>query len=131
MLKRAEQIPTILVVDEDRHILSAFRDFFAREHCRMLSSVSAREGIGLLESNDVQLLVIDIQRIGSETREIIRTFRQGRPDSPVIVVAADRGSVDERELRALGASTVLFKPLDIETLRSAVQQLLHLPHVHD
>ncbi len=130
MLKRAEQIPTILVVDEDRHILSAFRDFFAREHCRMLSAVSAREGITILASNDVQLLVLDIQRIGAEIREIIRRFRQDRRESPIIVVAADPGIVSEQELRTLGASTILFKPLEIETLRSAVQQLLHLPHVH-
>ncbi len=128
-MKRADHIPTILVIDEDRHILSAFRDFFAREHCRMLSAVSMKEGFEILAANIVQLLVLDLRTVSAEAREIVRKFRAGHPESPIIAVAADAAMVSERELRALGANIVLFKPLEVGTLRSAVQELLHLPHV--
>jgi CheY-like chemotaxis protein len=56
--------------------------------------------------------------------EVVRTARELRPDTPVLVVTGQVNSLASEAARSLGASRVLGKPLRYETLVSVLQRCL-------
>ena len=53
--------PRALVVDDDVNILSAFEDFFRKEHCAMLSASCAEDALRAIAGVEVNLVITDIK----------------------------------------------------------------------
>jgi DNA-binding NtrC family response regulator len=118
-----------LVVDDDSNILSAFEDFFRKEHCAMLSASGAEEALRALESAEVNLVITDIEMPWESGVGLCKKLKASRPNLPVIVITGYPNLVPEAEARRAGADYYFLKPLELDQLREAVRKCLRAaPH---
>lgn len=113
-----------LVVDDDANILSAFEDFFRKEHCAMLSASGAEEALQALAGAEVNLVITDIKMPGESGVALCRKLKASRPHLPVIVITGYPNLVPEVDARRAGADYYFLKPLELDQLREAVRKCL-------
>lgn len=117
--------PTLLIVDDDANILSAFADFCRRESYTMLAATSVEEGLKQFAAHRVDLLITDIRLQRESGITLVLRCQSLRKNLPVIAITGHPESINELDLRNLGISFVLMKPLDLDRLRAAVFAALH------
>lgn len=103
------------------------RDMLDVAGAAMVEAESAEIGLGLIDANDFDVILVDLRMPGMDGITAIRHIR-ARPDAkarlPIIVVTADT-AVDLRErcLRA-GADDIIFKPVAMDALFEAIGRVL-------
>jgi DNA-binding NtrC family response regulator len=121
--------PRALVVDDDANILSAFEDFFRKEHCTMISASSAEEALRTLAGAEVNLVITDIKMPWESGVDLCKKLKASRPNLPVIVITGYPNLVPEADARHAGADYYFLKPLELDQLRGAVRKCLRAaPH---
>ena len=118
--------PTVLVVDDDENILSAFGDFLKAEGCTMLAARSTEEAKKYIEQSRVNLLITDIRLKAQSGVTLFMHIKVIQPDLPVIVITGYPDLITEEDLKAYGAKYFFLKPLDLDRLREAVRECLRL-----
>jgi DNA-binding response OmpR family regulator len=116
--------PRVLVLDDDVNILSAFEDFFKREKCTMIPAVTAEDAMEKASNEHFDLLITDIRLQSQSGVSFFLQAKSIQPALPVIVITGYPDSVDEAQVKALGADFLLVKPLELERLREAVRACL-------
>jgi putative two-component system response regulator len=101
----------ILVVDDESSVRRLITTILEKAGHRVLQACSAQEAIGALESEDVALVLSDINMPGSISGlELIDALRARRASLPIVLVT---GSVDEGSLQEAldrGAAGFITKP---------------------
>lgn len=115
-----------LVVDDDVNILSAFEDFFRREHCAMLSAANTQEALHVLSETEVNLVITDIRSPAESGLALCRRLKQDRPHLPIIAITGSPHIVAEKDVRSAGADHFFLKPLELDVLRGAVRKCLRM-----
>jgi putative two-component system response regulator len=107
----------ILVVDDESSVRRLIAGILAKAGHRVIQAGSAQEAMRALESEDVALVLSDINMPGSISGlELIDALRSRRPSLPIVLVT---GSVDEASLQealdrgAAGFITKPFKAVDL------------------
>jgi DNA-binding NtrC family response regulator len=118
--------PRILVLDDDVNILSAFEDFFKKEHCTMVSATSAEYAAKLMEGQRFDLLVTDVRLTSQSGVTFFLNSKALYPDLPVIVITGYPESIVEKQIKDLGIDYFFLKPLEIDKLRKAVRSCLKI-----
>jgi DNA-binding response OmpR family regulator len=116
--------PRALVIDDDVNILSAFEDFFRKEHCTMLSASGADEALRAIAGVEVSLVITDITMPPERGVALCRKLKHSRPDIPVIVMTGSPNLIGEADARRAGADYYFLKPLELDQLRGAVRKCL-------
>lgn len=118
---------SILVIDDDQAVLSTIRILLERAAHVVESVDTSRAGLRLLETQNFDLLIVDIFMPGIDGFETMKLVRQSWPDMPIIVISGyPSGSQSERSpdflymATKLGAVSSLQKPFKPHDLLSAV-----------
>jgi DNA-binding response OmpR family regulator len=119
--------PRALVVDDDENILSAFENFFRREHCAMLSASGPDEALRLLAGGGVNLVIADIKLEWESGVAFCRKLKGMHRHVPLIVITGYPNLVPEGDARSAGADFYFLKPLELDELRGAVRKCLRAP----
>lgn len=119
--------PKVLVVDDDREIISAFGDFLKKEHCTMLSAFSAEEAFDTVLHQPVNLVITDVRMKWQSGVTLLLKIRQTHPNLPVIVITGYPNLIPEKDLHMYGANYYFLKPLDLARMRKAVRKCLQDP----
>ncbi|BCB26274.1 hypothetical protein SKTS_11600 [Sulfurimicrobium lacus] len=113
---------TILFVDDDANILAALKRSLRRSGYRILTAGSGREGLDLLATNPVQVVVTDQRMPEMSGAEFIARVKELYPDTVRIVLS---GYTDlESITRLINAGAVykfLTKPWEDDQLRENMQ----------
>ncbi len=117
----------VLVVDDDKNILSAFEDFFKKEHCSMIAASSAEEAVAIVKHEHPNLVITDVKMKWQSGVTLLLKIKEIHPDVPVIVITGYPNLVPEEDVRHYGAAYYFVKPLELEQLRSAVRRCLDQP----
>jgi DNA-binding NtrC family response regulator len=116
-------VKRILIVDDERTILTALR--YALEDLYDIHVAdNAETAFEILESQSVDLVLLD-QRLGEvDGLEVIRTLHAKKPELIIIAMTA-YGSI-ESSIRAMqsGAYHYVTKPLDIQNLTAMINKAL-------
>ena len=116
---------SVLVVDDCETSL-VFQEFALQGLCRVLKARDGREALRLVESERVDLVLLDLGLPGIDGLEVLRRMRARDPagDTPVVVVST-RGALETRELaRQSGCSDYLAKPVSSGELVRVVRRYL-------
>lgn len=116
--------PKVLVVDDDENIVSAFREFLAKEHCTVLSTSAVEEALSILRRMHVGLVITDVRMRWQSGVTLLIRIRQVFPALPVIVITGHPNLISEEDLRHYGADYVFVKPLELDQIRNAVRKCL-------
>jgi two-component system NtrC family response regulator len=122
---------TILVVDDEKNYLVVLRELLGEEGYEVLCAGSAPEAIGLIEENDVDLVITDIKMPKMSGIGLLEAVKRRDADLPVIMMTAYGTVEDAVSAMKKGALDYITKPFQNEelklTIRKAVdhRRLLH------
>ena len=120
----SEQDNTIYVVEDDASLRNAVGRLLRSAHYRVLPFASAEEFIRSVFTSIVGCLLLDIKLPGISGFELLEQLHASGMQMPVIFITGqDREGMEERAMR-LGASAYLRKPVDEETLLSAIRRAM-------
>jgi DNA-binding NtrC family response regulator len=128
---REQAVASILVIDDDRAVLSTVKLLLERATHAVEAVDNSRAGLRLLDTNKFDLLIVDIFMPGMDGFETMRLVHRSWPEMPVIVIsgqqfrsAAERGPDFLVMATKLGAVSSLQKPFKPQELLAAVAKSL-------
>ncbi|MDP1677534.1 MAG: response regulator [Bacteroidota bacterium] len=113
---------TVLVVDDDPNIISAFEDFFQKEECCIISSSSAESAMELLRQHSVDLIITDIRLKEQSGLTFLLEVKRVWRGLPIIVMTGYPEVITESDVKHYGADFFFQKPLDLGKLRDAIRK---------
>jgi len=112
---------TILVIDDESAIRAAVRDILQDESYRVLLAEDGIVGLSILDSEKVDLVILDVRLPRMGGMDVLREIRRRNPEMEVLVVSG-HGSIDMAvQAVRLGAFDFIEKPLSIDRLLTAVR----------
>lgn len=115
----------ILLIDDEPNIIRALRRLFFDEDYQVYSASSGEEGLEILRSAEVDLIIADYRMSGMNGIEFFCHARQVQPDALRIILS---GYAEIRTLtEAINEGHIyrfIFKPWNDEELKSTVQLAL-------
>lgn len=117
--------PAILFVDDEENILSALVRLFRKEDYEVLTAISGIEGLKILESRDISLVISDHRMPGMTGVEFLSRVKEVSPNTIRIMLT---GYADlEAAIAAINKGEVyrfISKPWNDEELKLTVRQSL-------
>jgi DNA-binding NtrC family response regulator len=122
---------TVLVADDSEAVRTAFQVLLSLHGARVLGASSPAEALATVRSQDVDLVIQDMNfrreaTSGEEGVALFRELRSLHPDVPVILLTAWTHLETAVDLVKAGAADYISKPWDDSRLLTTVRNLLEL-----
>jgi DNA-binding response OmpR family regulator len=114
---------TILLVDDEDSVQKLLAYPLERDGYRVLQARDGQEALERFNSNDVDLVVLDIMLPRLDGLEVCRRLRS-QSSVPIIMLTARDDELDKVLGLELGADDYITKPFSIREFRSRVRALL-------
>lgn len=118
---------TILIVDDSQFQRAFLKKALATDGHRFLEAENGDEGLRIAHSEQPDCILADLIMPEIQGMGMLEEFKKQGSTMPVIVVTADIQHQVREQCLALGARTVLHKPVDPESLRQTVTEILGTP----
>ena len=124
-------MPTVLIIDDNPSVATALEVLFSLNDLDTLRALTPDDGLRMLESNAVDLVVQDMNfsadtTSGDEGVALFGQIRARFPDLPVILLTAWTHLDSAVQLAKAGAADYLAKPWDDRRLIAVVENLIEL-----
>lgn len=120
---RDDEIPHILVVDDDRRIRTLLSRYLRENGFRASTAENAADARALLETIRFDLLVLDVMMPGEDGVSLTRHLRRST-DLPVLLLTARGAPEDRIEGLEAGADDYLPKPFEPKELMLRIGTIL-------
>jgi signal transduction histidine kinase len=120
---------SILIVDDRPENLLTLEGILESPDLNIIKAQSGNEALGLLLEHDVALVLMDVQMPGMdgfETAEIMRSSERTKHIPIIFVTAISKQRKHIFKGYETGAVDYLYKPLDLEVLKSKINAFLEL-----
>jgi CheY-like chemotaxis protein len=119
---------TLLVVDDNAENREMLSRRLLKKGFQVLVAEGGREALSAIESQPVDLVLLDIMMPGMSGVEVLEELRKTRSaaDLPVIMATAKTDSEDVVQALELGANDYVTKPIDFPVVLARVQSQLRL-----
>lgn len=114
----------ILVVEDDQALALGLRINLEAEGYEVIHVTTAEEGISVLESSSIDLVVLDIMLPGINGIEALEQIRRNDPRLPVLILTAKSTPDDKVEGLKAGADDYLTKPFHLEEFLLRIKRIL-------
>ena len=115
---------TILVIDDDASLRDTISVMLEQEDFRVLVAADGREGYEKALTMKPDLLIVDLRLPGMSGVEICKQLRNGKLQTPIIVLSAVGDEVDKVLLLEIGADDYVVKPFGRRELLARIRALL-------
>ena len=119
----------VLIVDDSQTNLALLDHMLGEEGCEIMQAKSGLEALDMVRKNDFALILLDIQMPdmnGYDTALRIKELDRGRHVPVIFITAIFQDEENVRQGYETGAVDYLFRPVDVQTLKSKVQAFLHI-----
>ena len=118
---------TILIVDDNREIVDSLGKLLKLEGYEIITAYDGLEALDRLESNKIDLIILDVMMPKADGFEVLRRLRQAGKTVPVLFLTA-RDSVADR-VKGLdgGANDYLVKPFSFDELMARLRAMTRNP----
>lgn len=113
----------ILIIEDDSDINDLLSEILSREGYEVTKAYSGSEGKLLINSNDYDLILLDLMLPGISGENLIEEIRKIKV-MPIIVISAKTSKEDKINVLRLGADDFIAKPFDIEEVIARVEAQL-------
>ena len=113
----------ILVVDDDREIAELVEIHLVSDGYRVFKAYNAREGLDILEKEDVKLVILDIMMPGMDGLSMCKASRE-TSTVPIIMLSAKSADIDKIIGLGTGADDYVIKPFNPLELTARVKSQL-------
>jgi serine phosphatase RsbU (regulator of sigma subunit) len=116
---------TILVIDDDQHVRSAFRRLLERDGFRTVGAEDGPRGIATFRSSPPDAVLLDLRMPEMDGLEVLTVLVEDAPEVPVIVSSGAGTMSDAVEALRRGAWDFVTKPVsDPELLTHSMERAL-------
>ncbi|WP_162783544.1 response regulator [Devosia naphthalenivorans] len=117
----------VLTVDDSRTILAMLHHTLSNAGFEVLQAEDGQQGLDVLKSQDVDVVITDINMPVMDGIEFIRNVRaSGQYQSLPILILTTETSQDKRDQgKAAGGTGWIVKPFDPEKLISVIHRVVH------
>jgi DNA-binding NtrC family response regulator len=120
---------TILIVDDDKALLSVLQKFFADENYHISVSSNGLDAIEKCRANSYDLIISDIMMPGATGLEVLSAAKQLNPNALVILITGFASLETAVQAIREGAYDYITKPFGLEEIRIAVKNALENVHL--
>ena len=114
---------TILVVDDEKRILSLLKAYLEQQGFQVATAVNGQEGLFVARHEKPDLIILDIMMPEMDGYEFMRQHRKER-ETPIILLTAKVDEDDKVLGLELGADDYVTKPFSPRELTSRVRAVL-------
>jgi PleD family two-component response regulator len=116
----------ILIVEDDLDLAEMLDAYFTVQNYNVLTAAWGEDALRISNSEDVNLIVLDIRLPDINGYEVCRRLRGQRrtQDVPIIFLTEKRDRVDKLQGLELGVVDYITKPFDIQELRLRVRNAI-------
>lgn len=113
---------TILVVDDDPQIRESLGKLLRTEGYEVALAADGQEGIGLFDTQRIDLVLLDLSLPGDSGWEIFGAITDSNPCLPIIIITGRENQHDLATLAGVGA--LMEKPLNLAVLLETISKLI-------
>jgi DNA-binding response OmpR family regulator len=111
----------ILVVDDEKNILKLYQAELEDEGYTVVTANSGREALDIFESENPDLVTLDILMPDIDGIQILRQMKEKKPDMPIIMLTA----YDYRDDFSVWVSDAyVVKSSDLSNLKATIRQII-------
>jgi DNA-binding response OmpR family regulator len=111
----------ILVIEDERRMADLLQRTLLEEGHQVVLSRDGREGFEIARSSAFDVIVLDVMLPGMDGMAVARKLREGRNQTPVLMLTARDAPVDIVNGLDSGADDYLTKPFSINVLLARVR----------
>ncbi len=127
----AQENLRVLVVDDNQDIRDLVVHILSADGFNVFAAVDGENALAILNSNSVNLVLLDVMMPGKSGLDVLRDIRSGSNkkirDIPVMMITAKSSTEDIDKALELGATSYIVKPFRATTIREKVRAILELP----
>ncbi len=114
---------TILIVDDEKRLVSLVQSYLAQEGYRALAAYNGKDALVVAEKENPDLIILDIMMPEMNGYEFMRAHRAEK-DTPIIMLTAKVEDDDKIIGLELGADDYMTKPFKPRELMARVRNVL-------
>jgi DNA-binding response OmpR family regulator len=115
----------ILLVDDDQEIVESMKTVLESRGYQILVARDGNQGLAMAESEEPDLVVLDMMMPKRSGFLVLEKLRRSRPDPMrVIMITANEGSRHKAYAEMLGVDDYIRKPFAMDRLLDSVDRLL-------
>ncbi|MCL1988266.1 MAG: response regulator [Firmicutes bacterium] len=119
----AEYKPPILIVDDDKLIISAITTML-EQYFDIKSATSGEQALKILNNYKPSLILLDITMSGLNGFQVIRQLRENKSEIPVIFLTAHSDTHTKEVAAKFGVLDFIIKPFDESSLLNCIFKYL-------
>ena len=117
---------TLLLIDDEQSIQHAFKRAFSQEDIEVVGATDGFQGVELAKNLSPDVIVVDVGLPDFSGLEVFKRIREEDRQTPVIFITGHGSTETAIEAVQLGAFDYLFKPLELDEVRSLVEQAVRI-----
>jgi DNA-binding NtrC family response regulator len=129
MTKETQQIPNILLVEDDMDLAEAIIVFFKQKNIKVIHYTDPSLVLKNIESLDVEVIVSDLNLPQMNGVEMMKSLRNNDVNLPVVIITASSDVEVACDAISAGAYDFVIKPLKLPQLYIAVQRAMNLSKI--
>ena len=114
---------TILLVEDEPHIVLGLRDALEFEGFRVLAASKGREGVGLAKAESPDAIILDLMLPDINGYAVCEQVRRSDPLVPIIMLTARSQESDKTSGLYSGADDYVTKPFSVNELIARIRAL--------
>jgi len=114
----------VMVIDDERDILTCMDEVLTAEGYRVTGVVSGAEALDLLAEDPPDLVILDLRMPGTNGLEVLQAIRRTHAELPIVVCSALGSYRNDIEILSANVAAFLDKPMDIEKVLETVAALV-------
>ena len=114
----------ILVVEDDTNARKLMKAVLERAEYCVIPAVNGEDALSLLDSNHVDLILLDIMMPGMDGYTLATELRAAGNTVPILMVTAKQLPADKRKGFLSGTDDYMTKPVDTEEMLLRIKALL-------
>ena len=107
---------TILVVDDEPHIVLGLRDALEFEGFRVISASRGQDGVSLAKTESPDAVILDLMLPDLNGYAVCEQLRRIRPQVPILMLTARSQGIDKIRGLDAGADDYVTKPFSVNEL---------------
>ena len=127
----AQEGAKVLVVDDNQDVRDLVVHILDADGFHVFSAVDGENALAILNSNPIDLVLLDVMMPGISGLDVLREIRTGSNkkihEIPVMMITAKSSTDDIDQALAIGANSYVVKPFRGTTIREKVRAILELP----
>jgi two-component system cell cycle response regulator DivK len=120
--------PTILCVEDHPDNMTLIKRIFRADSYNVIEASNGTQGISIAESQDIDLILLDINMPDIDGYEVARRLRTSTKTAlaniPIIAVTANAMRGDAEKAIEAGCDIYMTKPINIQKLWDTVETLI-------